>query len=79
MARVQDKDFCEMTSLQELDLESNMLTEDNIHRDSLRCLTALRVLYVCLHLPVLSLHVVRSRRSRYSCANDAVCGIWIQQ
>ena len=46
MLRLQDKDLCEMTSLQELHLEENDLTEATIHPDSLRCLTSLRLMYV---------------------------------
>ncbi|KAI0207064.1 hypothetical protein LSAT2_008303 [Lamellibrachia satsuma] len=49
MTHVREKDLCEMTILQELHLEENLLTEATIHPESFRCLTALHLINLNLN------------------------------
>ncbi|KAI0208333.1 hypothetical protein LSAT2_006946 [Lamellibrachia satsuma] len=53
--QVQEKDFCKMSHLRELYLESNQLSEKTIHPESLRCLGELQILFLdnnqCQYVP----------------------------
>ena len=46
LAGLQQDDFCQLTSLQNLYLDSNLLTHDSISDDTFACMPVLRVLWV---------------------------------
>lgn len=46
ISHIEELDYCEMSSLSGLYLQSNLLTEDTIHSQAFTCLTALSELWV---------------------------------